>query len=159
MAPLLLHPRQTTEAFHRPLPRPGPANSIYPPTGIPALCHNAMSRTDDCPLEWTGPLAVLPCGPLLDLRSGTASRLAIGGRFECTRRAASAEPYLSYPKAKKYLGAYIGEAGIGKDEAPLFQSPRGRTGILTGRRLAGQRLPHGVLHTVSFTRCPSHDRA
>ncbi|MCS3827672.1 site-specific recombinase XerD [Salinibacter ruber] len=39
-------------------------------------------------------------------------------------------------KAKEYLDAYINEAGIREDrEAPLFQSLRGRTGELTGRRL------------------------
>jgi len=39
-------------------------------------------------------------------------------------------------KAEEYLDAYINEAGIGEDrEAPLFQSLKGRTGELTGRRL------------------------
>jgi site-specific recombinase XerD len=39
-------------------------------------------------------------------------------------------------KAKDYLGAYLSEAGIreGRD-APLFQSLKGRTGELTGKRL------------------------
>ncbi|MBB4059631.1 tyrosine-type recombinase/integrase [Salinibacter ruber] len=48
-------------------------------------------------------------------------------------------------KAKEYLDAYIGEAGIGDDqETPLFQSLRGRTGVLTGRRLQ----PDNVLQMV-----------
>jgi integrase/recombinase XerD len=48
-------------------------------------------------------------------------------------------------KAKEYLDAYINVAGIGEDEeAPLFQSLRGRTGELTGRRLQ----PDNVLQMV-----------
>jgi site-specific recombinase XerD len=48
-------------------------------------------------------------------------------------------------KAKEYLDAYIDEAGIGEDgEAPLFQSLRGRTCKLTGRRLQ----PDNVLQMV-----------
>jgi integrase len=48
-------------------------------------------------------------------------------------------------KAKEYLHAYLGEAGIGGDEeTPLFQSLRGRTGRLTGNRLR----PDNVLHMV-----------
>ena len=39
-------------------------------------------------------------------------------------------------KAKEYLDAYINMAGIGEETgAPLFQSLKGRTGELTGKRL------------------------
>ena len=48
-------------------------------------------------------------------------------------------------KAKDYLDAYLGEAGIReKRDAPLFQSLRGRTGKLTGNRL----LPDNALQMV-----------
>jgi len=44
-------------------------------------------------------------------------------------------------KAKEYLDAYINEAGIVEDrEAPLFQSLKGRTGELTGRRLKADNV-------------------
>lgn len=58
-------------------------------------------------------------------------------------------------KAKDYLGAYLSEAGIREErDAPLFQSLKGRTGKLTGKRLladnalrwssAGQRRPVSI---------------
>ncbi len=53
-------------------------------------------------------------------------------------------------KAKEYLDAYIGEAGIEEtgtgagEGTPLFQSLRGRTGELTGKRLQ----PDNVLQMV-----------
>ena len=48
-------------------------------------------------------------------------------------------------KAGEYLDAYLDAAGIHEDkDAPLFQSLKGRTGQLTGRRLA----PDNILHMV-----------
>jgi site-specific recombinase XerD len=44
-------------------------------------------------------------------------------------------------KAKEYLDAYINEAGIVEDrDAPLFQSLKGRTGKLTGKRLQADNV-------------------
>ena len=48
-------------------------------------------------------------------------------------------------KAGEYLDAYLDAAGIrGDKDTPLFQSLQGRTGQLTGRRLA----PDNILHMV-----------
>jgi site-specific recombinase XerD len=44
-------------------------------------------------------------------------------------------------KAKEYLDAYINEAGIREERgAPLFQSLKGRTGELTGKRLQADNV-------------------
>jgi integrase/recombinase XerD len=44
-------------------------------------------------------------------------------------------------KAKEYLDAYLGEAGIREErEAPLAQSLKGRTGNLTGKRLQSDNV-------------------
>jgi integrase len=46
-----------------------------------------------------------------------------------------------HPKAKEYLDAYLGAAGIREErEAALFQSLRGRTGELTGKRLQADNV-------------------
>ena len=48
-------------------------------------------------------------------------------------------------KAGEYLDAYLEVAGIQEDkDAPLFQSLQGRTGQLTGRRLASDNILHMV---------------
>lgn len=66
-------------------------------------------------------------------------------RIHLTEKGGKRRDVPVHHKAGRYLDAYLDAAGLGdQKDAPLFQSLRGRTGVLTGRRL----YPANVLHMV-----------